>query len=146
MLQWVFPFYEIIQVLPPEVFINCLKYHWREVGPFIFTSPAWSSCGSLICPTTWLPHWLTLPCLFVFPSIFFFANSSKTIPCNSWESSVWFGLLFVPPHLFLGSVLIFASAPPRPQYLFCPPLVPRFRLSPTNRDCVTSWLDPSSLG
>lgn len=50
------------------------------------------------------------------------------------------------PHLFLGSVLIFASAPPGPQYLFCPPLVPRFRLSPTNRDCVTSWLEPSSFG
>lgn len=69
-------------------------------------------------------------------------NSSHIsfLPSSTYSS------LFAPSHLFLGSVLIFASAPPTPQYLFCPPLVPLFRLSPTKRDCVTSWLEPSSLG
>lgn len=119
---------------------------------------------------------LALSSLFVFPSIFFSLPTPPTpstaIPEKTWLCTVsppaipektWFGFFplnssqinlsflllstaFAPPYLFLGSVLIFASVPPKPQYLFCPPLVPLFRLSPTNRDCVTSWLEPSSLG
>lgn len=55
---------------------------------------------------------LPLSSLFVFHSIFVVANSSKTIPCNSWENSVWFGF---PPQFFPLSTyhhfLCFLSAP-----------------------------------
>lgn len=135
-----------------------------------FTSPptAYSSCSGLSCRSVQLPDCLAGSLFLVCFSQHIFLRQLLTTPSPAIPERTQFDLdfpsisshvsflpspfnslflpLFSPPHLFLGRVLIFASVPPTPQYLFCPPLVPRFRLSPTNRDCVTSWLEPSSFG
>lgn len=167
MLQWVIPFYETTLSVATTVFPKLPKISLEgSQSKQNFFSQVHLLLQAAVHLSNYLIALLALSSVFVFPSIFFFANSFNAIPCNSWQNSAWFGFpsnsshiaflpsplnslslpLFAPPHLFLGSVLIFASAPPKPQYLFCPPFVPLFRLSPTNRDCVTSWLEPSSLG
>lgn len=139
-------------------FYRLLKYHFISQSHYQLKAAVTPSSVHLFNNSVALLASLFLVC---FPSLHFFGSS---IPWNSWEKSslIWtFALalqiclstihylifhLLLSPHLFLGSVLIFPSIPPTPQYLFCPPFVPLFRLSPTNRDCVTSWLEPSSLG
>jgi len=156
-LQRVIPFSKP-HVLPPV--LRKLKYNRREVsqhrtsfhrhvsGLKRLEQPALSGC-----PAVRLPGGLAVSLTFVFPAYFSLQTPPKTRFLRKLGLFQIFPPFinsslppFAPPHLFLGSVLILASAPPKPQYLFCPPLVPRFRLSPTNRDRVTSWLDPSSLG
>lgn len=120
MVQWVIPFYKTTQVLPPQFFFfhklpkislegslskqNFLSRVHLLLEPAVVASSAHLS-NHLIAS-------LPLSSLFVFPSIFVVANCSKTIPCNCWENSVWFGF---PPQLFPLSTyhhfLCFLSAP-----------------------------------
>lgn len=59
--------------------------------------------------------------LFVFPSIYFFANSSTTIPCNSWENNCLIWIFPTVPHIYFSSFRQLIT-PPSPVSWQCPHL------------------------